>query len=369
MKVNLALPFFRDSKLRVGGTGGVWESPLEESDFQPIINPWVEKKQYNCMTDTLYFDDHSILNHTDVTWEWSITPAPTYISSISARNPKVVLGSPGSYTVSLTVNKGGQSYNRTIPNMVSTTTCPSVLDCSNPAELSKSDWSLISVDSEEPNAPGLAVMSFDNDFSTIWHTAWTTGDTPYPHEIQIDMGSVFNISKFIYYPRQVGENGRIKDFELFISNDFVNWGSAVYSGTFQNTSAPQNVTFSVPVTGRFFKLVALFGDVNGNSWASAAEFSMIGCLEEVSKISGLDLPEHLFSFPVPSNQDVNIVLPAGKHYTYSIFSQNGKLIETNKIFNNSGTVCIELKSISSGVYFINFVSENGSSFRTKVVKM
>ena len=47
--------------------------------FTPIINPWVEKSFYNCMTDTLFFDDHSIINHEGVSWQWEITPDPEYI--------------------------------------------------------------------------------------------------------------------------------------------------------------------------------------------------------------------------------------------------------------------------------------------------
>jgi len=64
--VNLALPFYRDSKLRVAGNTGVWESPFQEEEFQPIINPWFPKVFVNCMTDTLQFEDHSIINHDGV---------------------------------------------------------------------------------------------------------------------------------------------------------------------------------------------------------------------------------------------------------------------------------------------------------------
>ncbi len=39
MHVNLVLPFFRDSKIRVAGNGSVWESPLQEPVYTPIITP------------------------------------------------------------------------------------------------------------------------------------------------------------------------------------------------------------------------------------------------------------------------------------------------------------------------------------------
>ena len=175
MSVNLALPFFRDSKLRVAGGAGVWEAPLAEQEFTPIINPWVEKSFYNCMLDTLYFDDHSIMNYDGVTWQWSIDPEPEYISDPGIRNPKVVLGYPGTYSVTFTVVKNGETYTKDFPDMITATTCPSIEDCSNPAEVPKDIWELLYVDSQETNYPGLAVMAFDNDPATIWHTRWSTG--------------------------------------------------------------------------------------------------------------------------------------------------------------------------------------------------
>ncbi|MFD1616282.1 discoidin domain-containing protein [Gelatiniphilus marinus] len=277
--VNTAIPFYRDAKLRLAGSGGVWETPLQEQDFIPIINPWVENVTNKCMDDVLHFDDHSILNHSGASWKWEITPAPAYISDANIRNPEVVLGSPGSYTVKLTVTQNGVDYVKEIPNMVTTTTCPSILDCSNPAELPKNEWSLIYVDSEETNNPGLATMAFDGDDSTIWHTRWSTGTDPYPHEIQIDLGNSYSISEFKYTPRPSGQNGRIKDYELYFSFDSTNWGEVAHSGTFENTGSRQTVTFNAPIKGRYMRLVAL-SEVNDGAWTSAAELTLIGCVND-----------------------------------------------------------------------------------------
>ena len=158
MNVNLALPFFRDSKLRVGGNGGVWESPMADTSFTPIINPWTERAHYECMTDTIRFDDHSMLNHSGVSWHWDFNPQPACVENPDIRNPRVVLGNQGPFDVTLTVTKAGQSYAKTIAGMVSASGCPSIYDCNNPAELPKYLWSVIYADSEEENDPGLAVM-------------------------------------------------------------------------------------------------------------------------------------------------------------------------------------------------------------------
>nr|NQU92303.1 discoidin domain-containing protein [Bacteroidota bacterium] len=278
MAVNMALPFFRDSKLRVAGLAGVWESAMAEPEFTPIINPWVEKPFYNCMTDTLYFDDHSILNHDGASWQWAITPEPVYINDANIRNPKVVLGSAGTYSVNFTVIKNGETYSKYMQDMITATTCPSIEDCSNPAEIPKDIWELLYVDSQETGYPGLAIMAFDDDPSTIWHTRWSSGSDPYPHEIQVDMGEIYKIYEFIYLNRQDGQNGRIREYELYITEDTLDWGNPVNTGEFENTAAPQTITFEEPPIGQYFRLLAL-SEVNGNAWASAAEFSVVGCTD------------------------------------------------------------------------------------------
>ena len=61
--------FYQPKALRMGGAESP-TSPMAVSAFTPIIHPWIEKAFYNCMTDTLYFDDHSILNHEGAAWHW-----------------------------------------------------------------------------------------------------------------------------------------------------------------------------------------------------------------------------------------------------------------------------------------------------------
>jgi hypothetical protein len=367
MHVNLALPFYRDSKLRVGGNGSVWESPMAETDFTPIINPWVEKSFYNCMTDTLYFDDHSILNHDGATWFWDISPAPIYIEDQHTRNPKVVLGEPGSYIVSLTVTKNGQDYTRTIPGMVTATTCPSIDDCNNPAQLPKNEWSLVYVDSEELNYPGTAVMSFDGDPETIWHTRWSTGDDLYPHEIQVDMGRLYRINSFTYLTRQDGENGRIRQYELYISEDNFDWGEPVSAGEFINTSAPQTITLDVPAVGQYWRLVAL-SEVNSNPWASAAEFSMVGCTDIAFGIDHKEIMGNLAAFPVPTSGIVAVSMPSGTNTSYTVTSATGQVIRSGKINQPGATFSLNLEGENPGMYLIRFVDERGTVYTARVIK-
>lgn len=365
--VNLALPFFRDSKLRVAGNSGVWESPLQETEFGPIINPWLEKAWINCMTDTLQFDDHSIINHDGVTWNWEIIPEPEYIDDSEIRNPRVVLGQPGTYSITYSVTKDDSTYVVHLEDAITATTCPSIDDCENPAEIPKDIWELIYVDSEEVNYPGLAVMSFDDDPSTIWHTRWSTGTDPYPHEIQIDMGEAYRLFEFTLLNRQSGQNGRIKEYELYISEDSLDWGEPVSTGEFVNTAAPQTIIFEESIVGKYFRLVGL-SEVNGGAWSSAAEFSFVGCTDITYGIDSRCGKEQLIAFPVPTTGQINISLPDGNKFEYSIVNLQGKLVGAGKFYSTEDIRSFNLSQYKKGLYVIQLTNEHGITYRVKVVK-
>jgi len=362
--VNTAIPFYRDGKIRLAGSGGVWESPLQETDFKPVINPWVEKFENKCMTDTLHFDDHSILNHSGASWKWNISPEPLYMEDSNIRNPKVVLGNPGSYDVTLTVTVNGIAYQKIIENMVNTTTCPSIHDCDNPAELPKSEWTLLYADSQEINYPGLATMAFDDDPSTIWHTRWSTGSDSYPHEIQIDIGNLYEISIFSYLPRQDGSsNGRIKDFELYLSNDKSDWGEAVQSGTFDDSNGKHIINFETPVVARYIRLKAL-SEINGNKWTSIAELTLTGCISSQLGVGNEELYKSLMFYPNPVSDILSIqskTMSIDKVEIYSILGKRIKSIYSE--FSSISTV-----NLTSGIYIVKIYSVKGSTVRKLIKK-
>lgn len=137
-------------------------------------------------------------------------------------------------------------------------------------------WTLKYADSQElVGENGAAANAFDGDPNTIWHTAWLTNSPPAPHEIQIDMGTSHIVSGFRYLPRQDGGvNGRVGQYEFYLSQDGVNWGTAVATGTFANSASEQEVQFST-AAARYVRLRALT-EANGNPWTSVAELRLLG---------------------------------------------------------------------------------------------
>jgi hypothetical protein len=361
-----ALAFFRDSKIRIGGNGGVWENDLAAPDFVPVVQPWINKPFSNCMLDTLQLEDHSIVNHENCSWTWDIIPTPSYIEHANMRNPKIVLGAPGTYDVTLTITKNGNAYTKTIEEMITTTECPSLDNCDNPAILPVDVWNLEYVDSEETNYPGLATMAFDNDPSTIWHTRWSTGSDPYPHEIQVDLGANYDVGEFIYYPRQNGQNGWIKDYELYFTEDLNDWGTADTIGVFAATPEPHKVTFSTPVTGRYFRLVAL-SEVNGNPWASAAEFEIKGCYHQVTPVKDIELTS-LKAFPIPSSGIFTVPMPKNGLFECEVYSISGQLIRKAVLESKDRSLEIDLHDAMDGFYLLKLKDDQKRLYKVKLLK-
>jgi hypothetical protein len=151
-----------------------------------------------------------------------------------------------------------------------------VLKFSTRNEISKQGWSVVSFSSEETSggtAPsyGLAVNLIDGNATTYWHSRWTTAATDYPHQFVIDMGSAKTANGLTITQRS-GAQRAIKNAELFISTDGVNFTSAG-TYTFANTNGPQYFDFAAPKTFKYFKIVASSA-WDGLQFASLAEVGM-----------------------------------------------------------------------------------------------
>lgn len=110
------------------------------------------------------------------------------------------------------------------------------------APLDRGRWG-VTVDSEElATEGGSGSNAIDGHASSIWHTEWSRQSPAHPHQFQVDLRKRQQISAIKYLPRQNGENGRIKDYEIQASNDGVTF-FLLKQGTFPNTNEEQTITF------------------------------------------------------------------------------------------------------------------------------
>ena len=114
------LPFYRDNKIRMASAKGIWEVEFEdESSLQ--ARAMAAQDSVFCARDTVYLDSYSIGNNNGMTYQWTITPAPIWTSDLTTRNPKVVFGADGDYSIDLTISANGNSSVSTNPNMINVT--------------------------------------------------------------------------------------------------------------------------------------------------------------------------------------------------------------------------------------------------------
>lgn len=130
---------------------------------------------------------------------------------------------------------------------------------------------IVSVDSDADNSMRLAS---DGDINTFWHTVANQFYlAPYPHEIHISLDKEAVVKGMHYTPRQDSAEGRIADYEVYVSQDGKNWGKAVAIGTFAAGKNSQTINFE-SCKARFLKLVCVSAQDKGTK-AAVAELKVI----------------------------------------------------------------------------------------------
>jgi hypothetical protein len=113
-------PFYAEGKIRMATNGrGMWETDMVVSS-RPLAQPMTRSDIIYNANDTVQFESYSIVRNDGAQWLWSFSPAPVYVSSLTARNPKVVFGYKSSFDVTLTVTDSeNRTSTKTVPAMVS----------------------------------------------------------------------------------------------------------------------------------------------------------------------------------------------------------------------------------------------------------
>jgi large repetitive protein len=116
------------------------------------------------------------------------------------------------------------------------------------ALIERSGWTATADSEELDDQQAPAAAAIDGDMTTFWHSSWEPApddvdDAKLPHSLTIDLGAAYSIAGFSYLPRQDGANGRIGDWEFYVSQDGQAWGDALKSGTFPAGAAATAVSF------------------------------------------------------------------------------------------------------------------------------
>lgn len=213
--------------------------------------------------------------------------------------------------------------------------------------------SISSFDSEQSGEEAINLL--DGDKSTCWHTEWSPSEPDFPHEVVFGLDKQYGVSALKYTPRQSSENGRIDEYEIYVSEDTVNWGEPVKTGRFQNSAEDQVVTFD-STGGEFVKLVAL-SEVNGNNWAGAAEINLYYDTHYtgVANVSGFHSVDK-YSEEVMLKAGTLSFTTEGK-YVVSLYSTSGRILTTvHGIATGTEHVSLSSLALARGVYVLELVT-------------
>ena len=179
----------------------------------------------------------------------SYTVIATNLTGLSYADTGLINGTTYYYAVSAQ-NPAGESANSSQVNAV-------------PGTLNRTGW----VASSSTSGSDSPANALDGNLNTRWSTGASQANGQW---FQVDMGSANVFSKIVLntvnspsdYPR---------GYQVFVSNDGINWGSSVTTGT--GSSAITTITFATQ-TARYIRITQT-GSAPGNYW-SIHEFNVFG---------------------------------------------------------------------------------------------
>lgn len=106
------LPYHRGNVLRWAGNRGIWEMPLVQQNWAPIVQPFMNGREVLCAGDVVEFDSYSVAT-ANTTYSWSIPGAAT-TTALNQREVSATFSTPGSYTATLTINQNGAAGSKAL---------------------------------------------------------------------------------------------------------------------------------------------------------------------------------------------------------------------------------------------------------------
>lgn len=139
---------------------------------------------------------------------------------------------------------------------------------------SRGAWKVVSASSFE-RGEGETVHAIDASRDTFWHSRWSPTIARPPHHLVIDFAQPLNVAAVVYEARQDGNrNGRVRDYEIYLSLNGKQWGQPAAKGTFPRAANAQTIRLPQPVKARFMKFVVL-SEQAGQPYAAVAELDVI----------------------------------------------------------------------------------------------
>ncbi len=220
--------------------------------------------------------------------------------------------------------------------------------------INKASMNIIDANSESVSYPIERIIDKKAYYSFMGTASPTT-----PLEVTIDLGAVYDLTKFKYLARRASGGDAIKNYQIFVSNSSDVWGDAVASGTWVQDKTLKTAEFNA--TGRYIKLIGLSNE-SASQKINAAEIYIHGTISSSSK------PNKAIDISPEDNSgliETNGILEwesgdgAASHKVY--LSNDATIDESDLVSTQSGTTYSYAGLQNAHTYYwrIDEVNENG----------
>ncbi|MFD1552671.1 hypothetical protein DNU06_09105 [Putridiphycobacter roseus] len=201
------------------------------------------------------------------------------------------------------------------------------------------------------NNINVVARAFDTDTVTYWALG---ANNPFPAFVEIDLGMDYDVNGFSFLPRPDASN-KPGGFEVYLSADGVNWGSAEISGNMpwtSTTDATRKHIYFGAITARYVKIVytsslASNGNVHTND---------LFIYESTTPATGQANQAVSLSIPNKSTVDAPFTISgsstSGLALTYSIVSGPATIAgNTITLTGTAGNVVVQADQVGDAAYY------------------
>lgn len=197
--------------------------------------------------------------------------------------------------------------------------------------------------SEQPetNNEGPVRFLFDNNTSTIWHTAYDGSERSDQYVI-VDLGEVRRVDGLRYLPRESGANGVITEYAIDIMEEDGTF-TEVATGTWAQNNSWKLVSFEAKETSKVrLRVLNAPSTVSGKMFASGAELRITG--EEIGQTVN-----YMISYQTSDTAGAKVSAVCGEEKT-----ENGTITVA------AGSTVVLTAEVNEGYEFVGWQNADGT---------
>ncbi len=365
MNTNIIRLFYRDAKLRLASYGkGIWESPLFEAPSKPIAQISVDKLNFtmHCESDTFHYVDHSMLNHSGATWEWTFEGGSPATGNSWEEN--VTYDTPGTYLTILTVtNAGGVSDTDSLYIVIDPYIPTTILDEDFETGFVPNGFEIVNADEGQTwelstDAGGFGLSS--QSMVMRGYDYWPGGDVD---DIRVSMNMDYLQDAWLTFDVAYARYAvNYSDtLEVLVSLDCgQSYTSLYYKGGSDLATAPDNNSFYIPASDEWRKDSIDLSIYEGNPDVMIVFRSITGWGNNIYVDNiNLDATDHseveendevyfsVYPNPIAAEGILNLNTNLEENVIVDIFSADGKLVYRQE---HMPVDQIDIAGFSSGTY-------------------